>query len=538
MPTTRRGADSYPEQEQEQEQEQQQPAAPAEPAATAEDDQSPAAAAAGERAQQQHGSNFNTPAHRAARTAARMSEADYEALHACPDESFILRSLQDRMEAVAREQQNSFNQRRLEDELQRQNEISGSAAGGGRREHSPRDRPPKIPRALEFPAVPAAIVFKGTTDYRTVEDFKADWEQNALYVTDDFKCAHLLTALSDAVRNNLTAALKTTQFNDGAGYQQPQTAPTATILKWLAETYDKPDHLYRSIQRFHALKQRPDQSLEDFLRARDKMTNQLTRHGVMVDAQTSKTMLVSAVLEPIRLDLMREKAWFDMDEQAIIMSMKTKQLAVSTAGRNTHSRTAHHSGGQLYAATAQPRRHQMMAAATRQPAAKRQQLMVATAQRTPGGNVNNQNTNAPNRHQSFDREHYVLAMRDSPQPHQRQNYRRPGNQTRGPSVGHNRGPINRNRSYNLRQQQQQRLGLKHMRQYYHPSVWSQRVDERGRVRPTAAPYIPANRKLYSSDVDGQGRKFCIVCQKPHHDLTTCPVAHARWKQRLSQMSGA
>ena len=80
MPTTRRGADSYPEQEQEQEQEQQQPAAPAEPAATAEDDQSPAAAAAGERAQQQHGSNFNTPAHRAARTAARMSEADYEAL--------------------------------------------------------------------------------------------------------------------------------------------------------------------------------------------------------------------------------------------------------------------------------------------------------------------------------------------------------------------------------------------------------------------------------------------------------------------------
>ena len=94
---------------------------------------------------------------------------------------------------------------------------------------------------------------------------------------------------------------------------------------------------------------------------------------------------------------MREKAWFDMDEQAIIMSMKTKQLAVSTAGRNTHSRTAHHSGGQLYAATAQPRRQQMMAAATRQPAAKRQHLMVATAQRTPGGNVNNQNTNAPNR---------------------------------------------------------------------------------------------------------------------------------------------
>ena len=214
MPTTRRGADSYPEEEQEQQQQ-------AAPAAAASQNQSPAAAAAGEQAPPHSSSNFNTPAHRAARSAARMSEADYEALHACPDESFILRSLQDRMDAVAREQQNSFDQRRLEEQLQRQNEVSGSAAGGGRRDFSPRERTPKIPRALEFPAVPAAIVFKGTTDYRTVEDFKADWEQNALYVTDDFKCAHLLTALSDAVRNNLTAALKTTQFNDRAGYQQP-----------------------------------------------------------------------------------------------------------------------------------------------------------------------------------------------------------------------------------------------------------------------------------------------------------------------------
>ena len=111
MPTTRRGADSYPEEEQEQQQQ-------AAPAAAASQNQSPAAAAAGEQAPPHSSSNFNTPTHRAARSAARMSEADYEALHACPDESFILRSLQDRMDAVAREQQHSFNQRRLEEELE------------------------------------------------------------------------------------------------------------------------------------------------------------------------------------------------------------------------------------------------------------------------------------------------------------------------------------------------------------------------------------------------------------------------------------
>ena len=73
---------------------------------------------------------------------------------------------------------------------------------------------------------------------------------------------------------------------------------------------------------------RNDQSLEDFLRARDKMNNQLQRYGVLVDAQTSKSMLVSAVNENIRHDLMRERGWFDMTEQEMITSMKTKQLAI------------------------------------------------------------------------------------------------------------------------------------------------------------------------------------------------------------------
>ena len=92
-------------------------------------------------------------------------------------------------------------------------------------------------------------------------------------------------------------------------------------------TYDQPDHTYRSIIRFKNLKMRNEQTLDDFLRERDLLINQLQRHGVMQDAQTSRTMLVAAVTDRIRVDLMREPNWCDMTEQQIIQSMKTMKMA-------------------------------------------------------------------------------------------------------------------------------------------------------------------------------------------------------------------
>ena len=475
-------------------------------------------------------SHYNTPAHRTARRAARMSEADYEALHLHPDQEYIARSLQERMDAVQTEQQQLSRHRELEAALQRQNEISGRPAGGERRDSSPRDRPSKIPRTLEFPTVPSHTMFKGTTDTRQVSDFMADWQACSLYVAEEYKVAHLLTAISDAVRNNLAAALRTSKYNGGLGFLQPQLATVEVIRTWMEETYNRPDHLYRSICRWRDMRMRNDQSLEDFLRARDKMNNQLQRYGVLVDAQTSKSMLVSAVNENIRHDLMRERGWFDMTEQEMITSMKTKQLAISTAGRGSRNDGARSGGGQLYAATAN---------AGKASRASKQQLMVATSERTPGGNVNNHGSRAPNRHQSFQREHYMYSMRDTPQPFQRSNYSRPGQRQSGPSsFSRPQGNISRDRNYNLRQQKTQRLGLAFQKQFYHPSQWSRRVDQNGRVRPTAQPWLPANKSLYSADQDRQGNKFCIMCQTRGHDLTTCAAAHAKWKKRQGQGRGA
>ena len=115
-------------------------------------------------------------------------------------------------------------------------------------------------------------------------------------------------------------------------------------------------------------------------------------------------------------------------------------------------------------------------------------------------------------------------------------YRRPQTRATGSNRVGVRPPINRQpqrERYNLRDRQStQKLGNKHMRQHYHPAVWAKRCDPRtGRVLPTAQPWIPANRQLYNKDVDQQGRKFCIVCQETGHDLTTCSVAHSKWKAK-------
>ena len=143
-----------------------------------------------------------------------------------------------------------------------------------------------------------------------------------------------------------------------------------------------------------------------------------------------------------------------------------------------------------------------------------------------------QNGSSRLHHQSFQREHYMYSMRDTPQPFQRSNYSRPRQRQSGPSsFSRPQGNISRDRNYNLRQQKTQRLGLAFQKQFYHPSQWSRRVDQNGCVRPSAALWLPANKSLYSADQDQQGNKFCITCQTRGHNLTTCAAAHNTWKKR-------
>ena len=464
-----------------------------------------------------------------------MTEEEYAALHAHPSPDYIAQNLQQRMDSVQREAVQEAQQRQLEEMLQKQNDTSGrgqSLGGSGSAE-----RKPRVPKSLEYPIIQASLLFRGSTDTRQVSDWVREWEAISLYVHDDFKVAHLITAIAEPVKATLKAALATTRYNNGQGYLTLAHAPMSEIIHLMKEIYDQPDYLYRAVLRWKNHAQRPDQSLEQYLRARDQLNNQLSAYGILVDETTSKYMLVGAVKEAIRRDLMREKNWHNLTESQMVQSMKTKELAVSTAS----------AGGRQHAwQPAKPpqynnsMRGQLMVAS----AAQEQPRAQTTPSHIPGRGVRPKG-NAPfgqrvrqKASQPFDVGHYAYSTRMTPQAHMYNNQRR----NQQPQRQQNGGPartantIQRDRGYNLRDRPQQKgLGQKDMKHLYHPSQWARRVDPAtNRLRPTAAPYLPANKELYRNDVDQFGNKYCIFCKEPHHNLTECSKAHAAWKQRAAK----
>ena len=468
-----------------------------------------------------------------------MSEAEYMALHQHPSPEFIAENLKQRMDAVQQFALNAAAREQLEAHLRRQNEASGgghrsggsagssgSAAGGNR-----------TPKQLEFPIIPASLIFRGSTDTRQVSDWVREWDQLSLYVSPTFKVAHLLTAIAEPVKQTLNAAFRTTRYNGGLGYTSLTHVPFSEIILLMKEVYDRPDHIYKAILRWRDLRMQ-NENLEGFLRARDKMNNQLSAYGVMVDAQTSKYMLVGAVSETIRRDLMREKNWQDLTEEEMITSMKTKELAVITASSGAHhaSKPSWHN---------QPAKHGMNSM---------QHLMVADAhvqhqqqapRRTPpnmGGTVPRPSELRPRgvrarmRRSHASSAQLAYAQRRTPQEQFKRPQSAPQNrQYNGPNRGAN--TIQKG-NYNLRGRTETRLGQRHMRNFYHPSEWNRRVDpQTNRLRHTAQPWKPENRNIYNKDVDQNGQKYCIYCQVAGHNLTTCAEAHKAWKQRRATAQG-
>ena len=458
-----------------------------------------------------------------------MTEEEYAQLNAHPSPDFIAMNLHQRMDAAQQSAVEAAERAQLEAQLQRQNEISGSSRPTAARSTGPQAS--RTPKALEFPNCPANLIYRGSTDGRQVQDWVREWDALSLYVHPDYKVAHLLTAIAEPVKQTLSAAFRTTAYNGGTGYATLTHVPYNEIIDLMKTNFDRPDYVYRAVVRWRDHKMNSSTTLEAYLRERDKLCNQLSSYGIIVDAVTSKYMLVAAVTPEHRKEMMREKDWQTLTEAEIVHSRKTKERAVSTAnagggggGRQNNWQPSH-----------PPHRAHMNVM-------RQHHLMVAganvsrPAQQTPGGNVNNAGTRGarPKAHQRFDIGHFAYATRQTPRPWQQRTNHRPYSAPAAGGGGINRtaNTVQRNRSYNLRQQDPAKLGQRHMRQYYHPSTWSARIDPAtNRLRSNAEPWKPANAHLFNKDQDQTGAKYCIFCKTQGHNLTTCSAAHTAWKQR-------
>ena len=159
---------------------------------------------------------YRTPAHEAARRAAKMTEEEYAQLNAHPSPDFIAMNLHQRMDAAQQSAVEAAERAQLEAQLQRQNDISGSSRPTAAR--STGSQASRTPKALEFPNCPANLIYRGSTDGRQVQDWVREWDALSLYVHPDYKVAHLLTAIAEPVKQTLSAAFRTTAYNGGTGY--------------------------------------------------------------------------------------------------------------------------------------------------------------------------------------------------------------------------------------------------------------------------------------------------------------------------------
>ena len=255
-------------------------------------------------AQRQH-EEYRTPAHEAARRAAKMTEEEYAQLNAHPSPDFIAMNLHQRMDAAQQSAVEAAERAQLEAQLQRQNEISGSSRPTAARSTGPQAS--RTPKALEFPNCPANLIYRGSTDGRQVQDWVREWDALSLYVHPDYKVAHLLTAIAEPVKQTLSAAFRTTAYNGGTGYATLTHVPYNEIIDLMKTNFDRPDYVYRAVVRWRDHKMNSSTTLEAYLRERDKLCNQLSSYGIIVDAVKSKYMLVAAVTPEHRKEMMREK---------------------------------------------------------------------------------------------------------------------------------------------------------------------------------------------------------------------------------------
>jgi hypothetical protein len=76
-------------------------------------------------------------------------------------------------------------------------------------------------------------------------------------------------------------------------------------------------------------------------------------------------------------------------------------------------------------------------------------------------------------------------------------------------------------------------GTKLMKSNYSDALWNKRVDENGRPRKTIDAQDPKNRAMHCNDCwpAGSTTKWCLMCRKSGHDLTSCIKLSKRSKQQ-------
>ena len=333
-------------------------------------------------------------------------------------------------------------------------------------------RPKRLPRALEWPSINTKDQYKKGDDFRA---WYSSYAEQTRHVRAALKADHLMTAVERAIKDNCEAHYT-------AAGRPLATVPLEELKRYISDTFQPTDIVYRRVVSFLNLRQDGSENVEDYCQRRSQLTALLSIDGVVVAETLERSLFVSSLAADMQKEIMRKSDWWDCPIGDLITRVKSEDKAKREQGNASAARKRQH----LLVAAGGPR------------------TSVST------GHAPDEGKDAPKSGRARTEALTNLAVRRTDQ------------------LGKGDAQL----------QAGDRPSQKHMRHLYPKDLWDERV-RRG-PNNEMLPCQSASRKAcFERDRHPVTKKpWCLLCDVQGHTLATCKHAAERHKRGAKPFKSA
>ena len=357
-------------------------------------------------------------------------------------------------------------------------------------------RPPavRLPRELEWPKIENPYRH---VDRRTPTEFRRTLEMQTNHVAASLRTSHLLTRAVEAKVNQAVIAEFVNPLRaNGTIYAKAADIDYDEIFVWLNKTYGPIDRKSTCTRNYLDLRQLPNEDCKQYVGRRMLRKAELDRLGIeAILPDLERQLLLSSVEPSLAIWLKTNTPDFEStDPSDLAKLMIIRDQAVRSAQKS------HKHGGQNNRGAPQ----------------RNLNAMVKRKGQSNSGQFKRKNSFAPAKGKGRPRTQALYAMWDNDDGNSAKSY---SQSKRANKTGRQNGA--------------QLPSLRDMKSNYSDALWNKRVDENGRPRKTIDAQDPKNRAMHCNDCwpAGSTTKWCLMCRKSGHDLTSCIKLSKRSKQQ-------
>ena len=357
-------------------------------------------------------------------------------------------------------------------------------------------RPPavRLPRELEWPKIENPYRH---VDRRTPTEFRRTLEMQTNHVAASLRTSHLLTRAVEAKVNQAVIAEFVNPLRaNGTIYAKAADIDYDEIFVWLNKTYGPIDRKSTCTRNYLDLRQLPNEDCKQYVGRRMLRKAELDRLGIeAILPDLERQLLLSSVEPSLAIWLKTNTPDFEStDPSDLARLMIIRDQAVRSAQKS------HKHGGQNNRGAPQ----------------RNLNAMVKRKGQSNSGQFKRKNSFAPAKGKGRPRTQALYAMWDNDDGNSAKSY---SQSKRANKTGGQNGA--------------QLPSLRDMKSNYSDALWNKRVDENGRPRKTIDAQDPKNRAMHCNDCwpAGSTTKWCLMCRKSGHDLTSCIKLSKRSKQQ-------